>query len=198
MNGFERRKEQKRDNIRRAAMELFQVHGFNKVSLSDVASRAGVSQVTIYNHFGSKEGLVREIVKQQLNDMLEKYRGVIQEDKPFPEKMETIVFDKTQIASEYRGEFIRKAIAGDPELRQYLDSLWQKEINQMTLDFLEQGKEQGFVNPKTSQKALTLYLEIMRRGVFASPDLIVDLTPDIVLFRELNFLFIYGLVGKPE
>lgn len=50
----------------------------------------------------------------------------------------------------------------------------------------------------TSQKALMLYLEIMRRGVFASSDLIADLTPDIALFRELNFLFIYGLVGKSE
>lgn len=198
MNGFERRKEQKRESIRRAAMELFQVHGFNKVSLSDVASRAGVSQVTIYNHFGSKEKLIHEVVKKQMEDMLEKYRGILREDRPFPEKMEAIVFDKTQIAAGYQGEFMRKAIASDPELRQYLGSLWQKEINQMTLELLEQGKAQGFVNPATSTKALMLYLEIMRRGIFASPDLITSLMPDIALFREINFLFIYGMVGKSE
>ncbi|MGD9143634.1 MAG: TetR family transcriptional regulator, partial [Dehalococcoidia bacterium] len=37
MDGFERRKEQKKENIRRAAIELFQNHGFKKVSISDIA-----------------------------------------------------------------------------------------------------------------------------------------------------------------
>ena len=53
MDGFNRRKEQKKESIRRAALELFKVYGFKKVSINDIASKAGVSQVTIYNHFGS-------------------------------------------------------------------------------------------------------------------------------------------------
>ena len=51
MDGFERRKEQKKESIRRAALELFQNYGFKKVSVNDIAERAGVSQVTIYNGF---------------------------------------------------------------------------------------------------------------------------------------------------
>jgi AcrR family transcriptional regulator len=198
MNGFKRRKEQKKENIRRATMELFKVYGFKKVSISDIANKAGVSQVTIYNHFGSKEELVREVVRTQLLDIMGKYREMIKEEKPFPEKMEAIIFDKTGIVNQYHGEFTRTAISGDPELQQFMESFWRGKVVQMTVDLLEEGKRQGYVNPELSHEALLLYLEILRRGVLASSDTLAKIEPKVELFRELNFLIIYGLVGKKE
>jgi DNA-binding transcriptional regulator YbjK len=49
MNGFERRKEQSREDIRRAAEQLFSRFGTDRVSVNDIAREAGVSQATIYN-----------------------------------------------------------------------------------------------------------------------------------------------------
>jgi len=198
MNGFERRKEQKKESIRRAALELFKAYGFKKVTINDIAGKAGVSPVTIYNHFGSKEELVREVVKTQFLGMLERYREIIKGERPFPETLEIIVFDKTEIASQYHGELMQTVVSGDPELQQFFESLWQRDVNQLTVDLIEEGKRQGYVNPELSQEAIVLYLEILRRGVFASPGLIASIEPEIKLFRELNFLFIYGLVGKQE
>ena len=57
LDGFTRRKEQSKEDIRRAAWELFSQFGVMKVSIADIARKAGVSQATIYNHFGSKEAL---------------------------------------------------------------------------------------------------------------------------------------------
>jgi len=71
MDGFDRRKEHKKESIVRAALELFQTYGFKKASINEIAHKAGVSQVTIYNHFGSKEGLVREVVKKLYIDILQ-------------------------------------------------------------------------------------------------------------------------------
>jgi len=42
--------------------KLFSQFGVEKVSIVDIARKAGVSQATIYNNFGSKEALVREFV----------------------------------------------------------------------------------------------------------------------------------------
>lgn len=198
MNGFERRKEQKKESIRRAALELFKIYGFKKVSINDIAHKAGVSQVTIYNHFGSKDDLVREVVKAQFLGMLEKVRESMKQERSFPEKLETIVFDKTEIARQYHGELLQTALQNDPEMQQWFESLWQQDINQLTIDLVEDGKKQGYINPERSQEALMLYLEILRRGVFASSDLLANLEPNVKLLRELNFLFIYGLVGKTE
>jgi AcrR family transcriptional regulator len=198
MNGFERKKEQKKKAILQAALELFKLHGFKKVSISDIARAADVSQVTIYNHFGSKDGLIREVVKALLSRILDKAREIIREDKSFPEKLEAIIFDKTKIASEYQGELMRAAVRNDPEMQDWIESFWQEDVKQVTLDLLKEGKREGYVSPRQSEELFSLYLEILRRGVFASPDLINKIEPDVEVYRELNYLFIYGLMGKKD
>ena len=46
-----------RASILDAAVDLFGARWFDEVTLADVAARAGVSQQTVVNHFGSKIGL---------------------------------------------------------------------------------------------------------------------------------------------
>jgi len=53
----ERKKRQTRQSISDAATRLFFEHGFEAVSLAQVAEAADVSIKTIFNHFGSKEDL---------------------------------------------------------------------------------------------------------------------------------------------
>jgi TetR/AcrR family transcriptional regulator, mexJK operon transcriptional repressor len=54
--------EGKRAAIARAATELFLSQGYQATSTEQVASTAGVSKQTVYNQFGDKERLFREIV----------------------------------------------------------------------------------------------------------------------------------------
>ena len=198
MNGFERRKGQKKESIRRAAIELFQTYGFKKVTLSDIASKAGVSQVTIYNHFGSKEELVHDIVKTVFRSYIEKYRAIIEEEKAFPEKLEIIVFEKTELASQYQGEWVQAVVQSYPETQQFIETTWQQEVNKLMIDFFEEGKKQGYINPELSLEAILLYLEVLRKGIFASSGLIAKTENSEKLMRDLISLSLYGLVGKNE
>jgi AcrR family transcriptional regulator len=54
----ERKKRQTRESIAAAAMQLFQAHGFDAVTVADVARAADVSEKTVFNHFATKEDLV--------------------------------------------------------------------------------------------------------------------------------------------
>ena len=54
--------EGKRAAIARAATELFLAQGYHATSTEQIASAAGVSKQTVYNQFGDKERLFREIV----------------------------------------------------------------------------------------------------------------------------------------
>jgi AcrR family transcriptional regulator len=54
----ERKKRQTRETIAQAAMELFMAHGFDEVTVADVARAADVSQKTVFNYFPTKEDLV--------------------------------------------------------------------------------------------------------------------------------------------
>ncbi|HEX6713478.1 MAG TPA: TetR family transcriptional regulator [Thermoleophilaceae bacterium] len=54
----ERKKQQTREDIARAAMKLFSKRGFDAVTVAEVADAAGVSEKTVFNYFPAKEDLV--------------------------------------------------------------------------------------------------------------------------------------------
>jgi AcrR family transcriptional regulator len=54
----ERKKRQTREAIAQAAMTLFHAHGFDAVTVADVARAADVSEKTVFNYFPTKEDLV--------------------------------------------------------------------------------------------------------------------------------------------
>jgi hypothetical protein len=83
-------------------------------------------------------------------------------------------------------------------MREWIESLWRGDVNQLTISLVQEGKRQGYINTEQSEHAIMLYLEILRRGVFASPDLLAGMEPNAEQYRELNYLFVYGLVGKRE
>lgn len=56
-----------REQIIKAAWQLFSDRGFEDVSVRDVTNAAGVNLASVSYHFGSKAGLIQEIVKMTVN-----------------------------------------------------------------------------------------------------------------------------------
>lgn len=57
-----------KDRILNAAENLFFQEGINITGVDRVASSAGVSIVTLYKHFGSKDNLLREVLDRRLTE----------------------------------------------------------------------------------------------------------------------------------
>jgi len=193
----ERRIERNRKGMLQAALELFRVHGIRKVAMSDIAQKAGVSPATVYNHFGSKEDLVRATVEHFLTGTLADFRRIIEGDLPFLEKLEQILSHKAEMTGQYQGELWQTIASDDPEMRQLVDSLYRVEIRQCLIDFFEEGKRQGYVNPELSGETLMRYSEIMRKGMVAESSLSEDPGHNLKLLRELLPLYLHGILGKP-
>ncbi|NIO10208.1 MAG: TetR family transcriptional regulator, partial [Deltaproteobacteria bacterium] len=166
-----------------------------KVSVNDIAQKAAVSQVTIYNHFGGKDELVRDVIKNLFYSMLEKYRSIVKEEKPFLQKLETIVFDKSELIGQFKGELRQVVLSQDPEMGQFVESIWQEGVNQLLIDLFEDGRKQGYISPHLSQEAILTYYEIFRQGMFNSPKVQAKLEKNPKLARELISVFTYGLNG---
>jgi AcrR family transcriptional regulator len=66
----ERRKLALRGRILEAARELFGTHGFADTKVSEICARADVAHKTFFNHFRSKQELVREFARLALDDLL--------------------------------------------------------------------------------------------------------------------------------
>jgi AcrR family transcriptional regulator len=54
-----------RDRLLAAAIETAALHGINRLSMGDVAKRAGYSRPTLYKHFPSKDALVSAVVERE-------------------------------------------------------------------------------------------------------------------------------------
>ena len=58
-----------REALLRAALASFAAHGFKGASTRAIAAAAGANQGLIRHHFGSKEGLWRELIERGLRDL---------------------------------------------------------------------------------------------------------------------------------
>ena len=138
---------------------------------------------------------MRDVMKAQVINMLDKYRAIINGEGLFLEKLETIIFDKTKVMSQFQGEYVQTIISGDSEIQRFIESLWLREVNQLMVDFYEEGKRQGHINPELSQEAILVYYQILRKGIFGSSDLLANTEDSPKLMRELMSLFVHGLIG---
>ncbi len=61
----------KRAAILDAAKRMFTAHGFERVSMDQIAAEAGVSKLTVYSHFGDKETLFSAAISAKCEEQLE-------------------------------------------------------------------------------------------------------------------------------
>lgn len=71
----------KREAIIAAASRMFFEVGFAATAIEQVASKAGVSKVTVYNHFGDKRGLFKATVEHECEKMRDYFDLDVSEGK---------------------------------------------------------------------------------------------------------------------
>jgi TetR/AcrR family transcriptional repressor of mexJK operon len=72
--------------ILEAAHSHFNAHGLERASVDAIAAEAGVSKMTIYSHFGSKEGLFEAVIRDRTDRVMGGVTGVEALDPAQPQK----------------------------------------------------------------------------------------------------------------
>ncbi|HET7586672.1 MAG TPA: TetR/AcrR family transcriptional regulator [Gammaproteobacteria bacterium] len=93
---------EKRAAIVAAARDVFLESGFPAASMDTIASRAGVSKQTVYNHFGSKDELFGAIIRGRCQELLE----ALQPEQTASGRPETVLYRLAQA-------FVDKMLAPD-------------------------------------------------------------------------------------
>jgi AcrR family transcriptional regulator len=200
-NGFTRRKEQSKQAIRKAAWELFNQFGVEKVSMVDIARKAGVSQATIYNNFGSKETLAREFVTAVVDQLVNQVQEVLSHNQPYWEKMAAFIqfISETMVngrPSRADVTWFNKGydLQNDPEIKKLYDSA-QERMTNLLLRLVHEGKEQGQVQSSLSEDALSVYFRAFM-DIFIDPQFQNQYYKNPKLMQDLGSLMIYGLSGQ--
>jgi len=69
-----------------AAHEILVARGWGAARMADVAARVGVSRQTVYNEFGSKEGLARAVLLRETGRYLDAVSGLLDSHAGDPER----------------------------------------------------------------------------------------------------------------
>ena len=189
MDGFEGRKEQSKEDIRRAAEELFSRFGADKVSVNDIARKAGVSQATIYNNFGSKDELVRDYHQMIVKMIAGRFHKILVWKKSYVEKFQGFLQSFIDIADRY------KIDVEDNQGKQPRDSIGI-EIDKSFREFIKEGKEQGNLRSDLSEEAIIIYIRFFQQGISNNPEIHNKVQRDSKLSDDLLSLFMYGIRGQ--
>jgi TetR/AcrR family transcriptional regulator, repressor for uid operon len=110
------------DRVAAAALEEFAEHGIRRTSMEDVARRAGVSRMTVFRRFTSKQRLVEVVIAREV------HRGMQELDLLW-EGAETLE-DRLVAGFEFAGRYVRGHPLFDRLLRSEPDVL----LPPLTLD----------------------------------------------------------------
>jgi AcrR family transcriptional regulator len=154
-----------------AAAELLRAHGYRRVSIDDVAARAGVGKGTIYLHWRTREALFWAVLQREALGLLERLTADLAADPELalPQRLIPRIF------LELDGRpLVRALLMSD---REVLGSLTadeavaaaQKEMTGQP-DYLRLVSAQGLLRPGLSAGAAGHVLNCVIHGFFAGPE----------------------------
>jgi len=197
LDGFEKRRSDKKKAIMQTALELFDQYGFDRVTVTEIADKAHVSKVSIYNFFESKDNLRRIIIKDMLDESIRKLKALVEEDGNFIEKIEEYIQIRTWYYGKYSLQFFFHAVESDPELRQFLDD-FNAYNKQLVMEFIDKGKQSGIFTPDASNSAIEVCIDMIQTYLVHNKEIRNRFEHNPGLAREVNMLFLNGLIRGKE
>lgn len=188
MNGFELRREKKMQDILDAAFKLFSANGIKSVSIAEIAKKANVSQVSIYNFFESKENLARQAFFNMMDEKMKDLEMLVGSILPFPEKFEKMVFISLESAKDLNEDFYQSELISDPSIQKFLEEYSHNKTLPLLMDLIEQGKREGCIDNELSSESILIYINSLNAVLQSNINKKVRM--------DLGKLFFYGLFGQ--
>ena len=192
MTGYEKRTAEKKQAILDVSRELFSARGIQDVSISEIAGKAGVSQVSIYNYFGDKKALAKEAFISYIETAMEHFDQILLSELPFQQKLELILQGKSNMISQIAvSNFDEKAL-DDESLRHIFQEALIEKASEMYIKFISLGKREGAIDSTLPTEAVLLYL-LSSMSVISSASFLAS---DKEHKMGMIHLFLYGIIGN--
>ena len=115
------------------ATELFTNRGYDSIKMEDIAAKAGITKMMVYYYFDSKQEILKNIIKNLMEDAIEKI-STIEFEKEFLflpssliERMSSVVEDKKIFLAFIFSEILKGNLADFP-IFNYLKDFYDKII----------------------------------------------------------------------
>lgn len=199
MNGFERRAQQIKNRIKETALKMLASCSPKQIRIADIAGEAGVSQVTIYNYFGSKEALIREVFRDYVQSAVDEFESVVRANVSLKEKIEYIVLQKKNNTHTLHPSVLAELVQEDPEIQELVRKNYEERSLPLMAELVGKAKANGEISEGISVETVILYLNMLYDSsarMLESTQNSEDLDK---LVEEMVHVFFYGICGpKPQ
>ncbi|WP_033296210.1 TetR/AcrR family transcriptional regulator [Amycolatopsis jejuensis] len=119
-----RQRQERRDRLFRAAVELFVERGYDNTTMEDIAERADTARATVFNHFQRKTAFIDEWSLRRRERAMTAVRTEHLEDRPLRDMLRRYLVELARISVDTRAETVAcmgaavhsTNIFGNPEL----------------------------------------------------------------------------------
>jgi AcrR family transcriptional regulator len=178
-----------------AAEEVFADAGFHAAKMGDIATKAGVSVGTLYNHFEDREALLGGLLAAKRAELIASVDRAIEEgaNRPLRERLRGILGAFLAHCEQHR-KFMRIALQSElGRLQQTYPQAWAKKTDTMQAIYerldgqMRRGVKERALRPEMADLAATFFFGMMRglimrdvvlgkgRGMAAEVDSLLDM-----------------------
>ncbi len=170
--------EERRQQILKAAIEVFSEKGFERATIADVAHRAGVAEGSIYNYFKNKGDLLVGIPKQIVQVPVQAMAPLLEQSSVSgavpPEQVLTAFAESLVAVFHQNSQIFRVLISAVPHLRQTTREAYVNQVILYAIGILE-----------------AYFRKQMELGVFRG-----DLDPRVVAMSFFGMVFPYVMLRE--
>jgi AcrR family transcriptional regulator len=196
MNGFEKRASLIKEKIMRTTLDMLRTSELKRIRIADISKAAKVSQVTIYNYFGSKEELLREVFRNYFDQAIRDFEQYMSEGHSLKEKIEHIIFLEKDSYNDFPPGLIKELLIDDEELSRYMEEQYRNKAIPLTVQIIQEGKESGEISPDVSTEHVLAFIQLFMNQ-YESILAMAQQSDDRDGFLEgMVHMFFYGVCGK--
>ena len=137
----------RREEIVAVAEAVFLAQGFTETTMRDVAARAGASKETLYRHFGSKEDLFAEVVRNRARCLRGRLEADIERPDPLADVLRNLGINLLEaMTSPEVSSLLRLVVAEaprDPAIGRIFYALGPERTREQLTEVLEAAQARG-------------------------------------------------------
>ena len=158
-----KQQELKRKLLMEQAERLFMEKGYKAVTMEEVAAAAGISKMTIYNQYHSKENLFTEICLEMVRHYNDKVEKAVWQQKSTFERLRVYFEVGQKAADDYSPAFI-KDFYDLPYLIKRVSDYKKETTLQILWDILDEGARAGEIR-EVERPFMVRLLDVLTAGM---------------------------------
>lgn len=170
----------------------------NDIKIADIAKLANVSQVSIYNYYGSKEALLKATIIRLMDQNYEETKQMLSSDIPFNEKIKELFIRKKNGLDIINLEMFTALMKKDPELQELVLDFTMNKSFKLLISLIDEGRSLGLVRNEVQNKTLLIYIQVLSQAFLNMDQTTSQYIQQKEVVDEMMNIFLYGLLKQED